>query len=84
MYGHQFCGIPEATALFLTKQFTLLPPASFLCSLLPSPDIHPNSNHLEPPLSDVSLFQNLQAGHGKLKDAMKLFWKQNQADMEEE
>lgn len=84
MYGRQFRVIPEATAPFLTKQFALLPPASFLCSLSSPPDIPPNSNHLELCLADVSVFQNLQAGHGKFKNAMTLFRKRNQADMEEE
>jgi len=44
-------------------------------------DVPANLNHLELPLSDVSLFQNLQAGHSKFKDAMTLFQKRNQADM---
>ena len=76
--------IPKATALFLTKQFAMLPPASFLCSLSSSLDILPNSNHLELSLADVLLFQNLQAGHNEFKDAMTLFRKRNQADMEVE
>src|SRR5882762_6831570 len=55
--------------------------ASFLCSFSSSLDVPTNSNNLELPLLDVSLFQNLQAGHSKFKDAMTLFWKQNQAGM---
>jgi len=62
----------------------MLPPASFLCSLSSSLDILPNSNHLELSLADVLLFQNLQAGHNEFKDAMTLFRKRNQADMEVE
>ena len=66
------------------ETFALLLPTSFQCSLLSPPDIPPNSYHLELPLADVSLLQNFQAGHSKFKDAMALFQKQNQTDMEEE
>jgi len=54
---------------------------SFLCSFSSSLDVPTNSNQLELPLLDISLFQNLQAGHSKFKDAMTLFQKRNQADM---
>jgi hypothetical protein len=83
MYGRQFRVIPEATAPFLTKQFALLPPISFLCSLSSLPVIPLNSNHLELPPIDISLFHNLQAGHGRFKNAMALFRKRKQADLDE-
>ena len=83
MYGHQFHVIPKDTVPFLTKQFALLLPISFLCSLSSLPVIPLNSNHLELPPIDISLFHNLQAGHGRFKNAMALFRKWKQADLDE-
>jgi hypothetical protein len=80
MSGHLFRVIPEATAHFFTKQFALLQPISFLCLLSSSPDIPPNSNYLELPLVDLPLFQRLQKGQSRFKNAMTLSRKRTKAD----
>ena len=82
MYGRQFRVIPEATALFFTKQFALLPPISFLSTLSSPPDIPSSSNHLELSLEGISIFRvcKSQAGCSQFEKAMTLFWKWKQAD----
>jgi hypothetical protein len=78
--GRQYRVIPEATALFFTKQFALLQPMSFLSALSSPPDIPSNSNHVELSLEDISIFRKLQAGHSKFEKAMTLFRKRTQVD----
>jgi hypothetical protein len=79
MYDHQFRVIPEATAAFFTKQFSLLLPICFLSRLSSLRTIHDGANSFELTQADAMLFWSLQA-YTKFVDAMKLSCKRTQAD----
>ena len=85
MYGPEFRVIPEATSSFLTKQFALLRPISFLLLMASVPRIPTQCTSFQRAAADYQLFEALRSGYDKFKKAMKLFAqrKQNEDDGEE-
>jgi hypothetical protein len=81
--GCQFRSIPEATALFRTKQYAILAPTSFICLL----SMVPKHNHADIELSadDAHLFKTMQQNCAKFREAVKLFRmrKQDTEEVEE-
>jgi hypothetical protein len=71
MYDGQFRFITEATSIFQTKHYMLLPPAAFLCLL--SKELQVNHTGLGITAEDTALFSELQAEQPKFTAAMKLF-----------
>lgn len=72
-HGAHFRPFTDATALFQTKQFILLPSTAFLYALRTAPRV--SSTGIDLNSSDLKMFHRLQAGRGKFKDAAKLFKK---------
>ena len=65
MFDCQFRSVPEATAVFQTKLFTLLPPISFL-SVIPSPPTFTQVG-VELGEKDAAVFSTLQKWLGGLR-----------------
>ena len=78
MYGLDFCVIPEATSTFLTKQFALLHPISFLTLMTSNPQIPARCTSFELGTADHQIFETLWSGHSKFTKAMKLFAQRKQ------
>jgi hypothetical protein len=75
MFNGQFRAIPEAVSFFQTEQFALLPRVSFISLLSSNPSVGPTTLELEQ--EDFDMFQKLQRGLACIKEAMRLFRKQN-------
>ena len=80
MYGLEFRVIPEATSTFLTKQFALLRPISFLTLMTSNPQIPVRCTSFELGTADHQIFETLQSGHSKFTKAMKLFAQRKQME----
>jgi hypothetical protein len=80
MYGLEFRVIPEATSTFLTKQFALLWPISFLTLMTSNPQIPVRCTSFELGTADHQIFETLRSGHSKFTKAMKLFAQRKQME----
>ena len=84
MYGPEFRVIPEATS-FLTKQFALIRPISFLTLMASVLHIPTQCTSFQLAAADDRLFEELRSGHDRFTKAMKLVaqGKQTEHDGEE-
>ena len=77
MHGRQFRHTPEATARLQTRQFALLGSMGFLTIFSSRPRIHSMTGTLELSVEDTELFNALNHGATKFRDAMALSRKRN-------
>lgn len=62
----------EATAVFQTIQFSLIPPLSFLCRLAHAPTLNDNGKVLILSSIDGTISQELRSAQSKFKDVIVL------------
>jgi hypothetical protein len=80
MHGRQFRHTPEATARLQTRQFLLLASMGFLTILSSRPKIHSMTGTIELTVEDTELFNTLNHGATRFKEAMTLSRKRNNSD----
>lgn len=82
--GRQFRSVPDATAIFQTKQFLLLPSIQFLC-LVDSkiPLQQSTSPFIDLRSEDLDRYRALRDGQKDLTAALKLWKKRSNGDSED-